>query len=62
MVISGAIFRDYPTAVDDKKSVRKVISNIFIPDKDENISSREVRNMSICYFAMNNEISQRVNR
>lgn len=54
MVISGAIFRDYPTAVDDKKSVRKVISNIFIPDKDENISSREVRNMSICYFAMNN--------
>ena len=29
---------------EDKKSIRKPIKDIYIPEKDENISTREVRN------------------
>ena len=37
----GAIFKDYPSVVEDKKSIRRPIKDVYIPEKDENISTRE---------------------
>ncbi|CAB4005640.1 Hypothetical predicted protein [Paramuricea clavata] len=39
----GAILKDYPSVVEDKKSssIRRPIKDIYIPAKDENISTRE---------------------
>lgn len=31
---------------EDKKSIRKPIKNIYIPEKDENISTREVKKVT----------------
>ena len=36
------MLKDYPSVVEDKKSVRKPVKDVYIPDKDENISTREV--------------------
>jgi hypothetical protein len=36
--------KDYSSVVEDKKSsIRRPIKDIYIPAKDENISTREVR-------------------
>ncbi|XP_028395207.1 von Willebrand factor A domain-containing protein 3A-like [Dendronephthya gigantea] len=37
----GAILKDYPSLVEDKKSIRRPIKEAYIPEKDENISTRE---------------------